>query len=240
MSMLNGLLTVALTALLAQAALSQSIDDVLARHYKARGGLKAIRAVNTVSITGTLKMMGREFNLSIVHKRPNAVRTEYGFQGTSFVEAFDGTAGWQINPMMGSAAPSELKGEELASLKDLADMDGPLVDWKAKGYTPLLLGKEEVNGKSAFHVKVMRDTACIREEFLDAVTYLVIQERTRERVRGQAYDIVTSFQQYKKVKGLSLPFRQIVTGPMPQEMRFQKIVLDAALPDSIFSKPPGK
>ena len=85
--------------------------------------------------------------MTILTKRPNRFRQESEFQGQKIVVGFDGTKAWMINPMMGQNGPQPIEGARLDMVKQQADLDGPLVDYKAKGTTIEVLGLETVDGR---------------------------------------------------------------------------------------------
>lgn len=145
----------ALAALVAVPASAQTLDEVLAKHYKARGGLDKIKAVQTIRMTGTMTVgPGVEAPIVLVQKRPNMFRLELTIQGLTVVQAYDGKVGWQINPLTGRKDPEPLPEDAMKQVEEQADIDGPLVDYKAKGHTVELMGKEKVEGSDAYKLKV--------------------------------------------------------------------------------------
>ena len=56
------------------------------------------------------------------------------------------------------------------------------MDYKAKGHTVELVGKEKVEGTDAYKLKVTLKNGDVRYIYLDAETYLEIRDR------GQAHD----------------------------------------------------
>jgi hypothetical protein len=119
-------------ALLAQAP---SLDQVLAKHYEARGGLAKIKAVQSMRTTAKVAAGPMEIPLVIEAKRPASIRTDVTVQGKSIISAYDGKSGWTINPMQSAKKEAEpMTPEQLRDMEAQADLDGPLVDWKAKGH----------------------------------------------------------------------------------------------------------
>ena len=71
---------------------ARSLDELVAKHVAARGGLEALRAVQTLRVTGRLIFEGSGFELAYreVLKRPGLARVEYSTQGLTGVQAWDG------------------------------------------------------------------------------------------------------------------------------------------------------
>src|SRR6185503_9024911 len=140
--MLLGLAVLALPGPLASA---QTVDEVIAKHLEARGGLEKLKAVKTIRMTGKMTMgPGMEAPISLELKRPSSIRMEFTIQGNVGVQAYDGKNGWAINPFGGKEDPEPLSADDLKEIEEQADRDGPLVDYKAKGNTVELVGKEKV------------------------------------------------------------------------------------------------
>ena len=115
---------------------SQTADELIAKNIQARGGMEKMKAIKTMRITGKFEG-GGGFTASVgqENQRPNLLRETFRLQGMTAVQAYDGSAGWQIQPFGGKKDP-ELMGED--DVRDLlldADFDGPLVDYKEKGST---------------------------------------------------------------------------------------------------------
>ena len=155
----------AVLALLAPVAASaQTVDEIVARHVAARGGREALASVRTLRMTGrATEGPGREAIVRREIARPGRIRTEFEFQGTTSVYAWDGSAGWRVSPLDGRFEPEPLPAEEAAVAAEQADMDGPLVDWKAKGHRVELVGTDTLPDGRAHHLKVTLKSGGVRD-----------------------------------------------------------------------------
>jgi hypothetical protein len=215
---------------------AQTLDEILKKHYEARGGLTKMKAVKSMQINGKLMMMGKEFPIRTYKKRPASVRTEIVMGKRSIIEAYDGKTGWQMNPMMGSAKAVDKKGDELNSIKEDADIDGLLVDWKTKGLKLELIGKEDLKGKQVFHIKAVRADESEKQLFLDAETYLLVQQSEKIRARDTDVNLVSTFSDFRKINSLMIPFFQEDNGGMSQKTQIDTIIFNKPIPDSLFTK----
>src|ERR1044072_4718995 len=131
-------------------ASAQTVDDIIKKNIEAPGGLQKIKAVKSVKVTGKFLPtdLGQDIPLVVQQKRPNLVRVDATFQGKTQTQAYDGTTGWKIDPFQGSGSsePEKVAGEELKDIQEQSDMDGSMVDYKEKGNTVELIGKEELEG----------------------------------------------------------------------------------------------
>ena len=142
---------------------AQTLDEIVARHVAARGGREALAAVRTVRMTGrAIAGPGRDAIVRREIARPGRIRTEFVFQGTTGVYAWDGSAGWRVSPLDGGFEPEPLPAEDAAAAVEQTDIEGPLVDWKAKGHAVELVGKEALPGGPAYRLKVTLKSGPVR------------------------------------------------------------------------------
>jgi len=233
---------VAVLALLAPVAASaQTVDEIVARHVAARGGREALAAVRTVRMTGrATEGPGREAIVRREIARPGRIRTEFEFQGTTGVYAWDGSAGWRVSPLDGRFEPEPLPAEEAAIAAEQADIDGPLVDWKAKGHRVELVGTEALPGGRAHHLKVTLKSGAVRDVWVDATTGLVVKTLSTRIWRGREVPIELTFADYRESGGVLLP-RSIETSVAGRPRRLQIVVesveVNPVLDDARFRMP---
>lgn len=205
-----------------------SVDELVARHIEARGGLDKLRAVQSLRLTGKLVFAGGGFELaySELLKRPGLARAEFSAQGLTAVQAWDGKEGWQISPFQGRKDPERQSRDDSKGLIDDADIDGPLVDAAGKGSTLEYLGTEDVDGTDAHKIKVTERGGDTLTVFLDPDHFLVIRIRYQHTVRGAETQTETDFGNYERVNGIVIPFAYEMGAPGGPRNR--KIILDKA------------
>jgi len=231
-------------ASIAAPASAQTLDDILAKNLKAKGGLERIKAVKTIRMTGTMTLgPGMEAALVVEQKRPNSMRMEFTLQGMTGVQAYDGNVGWQIMPFSGRTAAEPLAEDELKGVQEQADFDGPLTDYKAKGHTVELVGKEKVEGSDAYKLKLTLKNGDVRYIFLDADQFLEVRMEGKTKVRGTDVESESTLGDYKEVGGLMLP-HAVESGqrgsPQKMKMTIQKVELDVPIDDARFKMPAAK
>jgi len=234
----------ALAALVAIPASAQSVDDILAKNFKAKGGLEKIKAVKSTRTSGTMTIgPGIDVPFVMEQKRPNSMRMEVTFQGMTIVQAYDGKTGWQLNPLQGRKEPEPLPEDALKQVDLQADMDGPLVDYKAKGSTLELVGKEKVDGSDAYKLKLTLKSGDTLNIYLDADSYLEVRIDGKMKVRGTDIESETTVGDYKEVGGMMIAHAMESAqkgSPQKQKMTIQKIELNAPVEDARFKMPAAK
>jgi hypothetical protein len=221
---------------------SQTAEELVDKNIQAKGGMEKIKAIHSLHMTGRLTGAGG-FTATVTQDgmRPNLIRETFSLQGMTGMQAYDGTAGWQIQPFAGHKDP-ELMGED--DLRDLlldADFDGPLVDYKEKGNTVEYLGHDVVDGDDALRLKVTQKNGDIIYYYLDPDTYLEIRKEIQEFIRGSIKENVADLGSYKPVAGVMYPF-STVSGPKnrpnaSQTTSIEKIDVNVPLAKSEFELP---
>ena len=141
--------------LLAPAMWAQTADEIIAKNVQARGGADKLTSVQSVKSTATLAMgPGMEAPGAIDPEAGNLARLEFTIQGLTAVQAYDGKNAWQVMPFMGKKDPELMAADEAKEIEEMADIDGPLVDYKSKGNQVELLGKDKIEGTDAYKLKV--------------------------------------------------------------------------------------
>ncbi len=234
--------TVALTF---GAARALTVDELIARNIEARGGLEKLKAIQALRVEGTHTRSGGGFEMAFVEirKRPGEVRSEATMQGLTRIRAYDGKEGWTVEPFRGRKDPEKLSADAVKELAYEADMDGPLVDYRAKGNQVEYLGTEDVDGTEAHKLKVTRPTGDIDFVYLDPDYYLEIRRLSQHRVRGAEVETETDFGAYERVSGVYFPF-SIESGgrgspDKGQKTSITKVEANVVVDDAIFRFPGG-
>ena len=238
----NGCLVLAATLSLSITAWSQTADELVQKNTEAKGGIEKIKAIKTVRLTGKLDA-GGGFTGAVgqENKRPNQVRETFTLQGMTQVQAYDGSAGWQIRPFGGRKDPQLMGEDDMRDLLIDADFDGPLVDYVEKGNKIEYLGHDTVDGDDAPRLKVTLKNGDIIYYYLDPDTFLEIRIERREFIRGAVRESVTDLGSYKPVASVMFPF-SVNGGPKDdpsswQSVTYQKIEVNVPLQDSDFQVP---
>ena len=117
------------------------------------GGAEKMKSVRTMKMSGSAAVAGMEAPTVMVFKRPDKVRLDMTVMDQKVIQSADGASAWMINPFMGGPDAQPMPEEMAADFRSGAEMEGPLVDYKAKGNTLELLGKEDVDGKASLQAE---------------------------------------------------------------------------------------
>ncbi len=207
-------------------ASAQTADELVRKNIEAKGGMDKIKAIKTVRMVGQVVLAGGVTAAAGQESlRPNLLRQTLTLQGMTVVQAYDGNAGWQIQPFQGSKDPQLMGEDDLRNLLLDSDFDGPLVDYRAKGNQVEYLGHDSVDGDDALRLKVTLHQGDIVYYYLDPDTYLEIRKETQEFIRGSVKEQASEMGSYKPVGGVMYPF-SITSGPKNDPAQWQTFTVD--------------
>lgn len=173
--------------------------------------------------------------------RVGRYRREVMIQGTTQITAFDGAAGWKVDPFTsGSSSPQDLKGDELLDLLEQKEFDSDLVDAASKGHTLQLEGLERLPSGPAYRLGLRLASGRRSTLWLDARSFLEVKRVQTRPQQGPLLTVELRSEDYRDVDGVKVPFRVILT-PQGAErglvIRTQKVEVNLTLPDARFTRP---
>src|SRR6266436_1982342 len=153
----------------------------------ARGDADKIKASQSERVSGHVTFgPGLEGSLVAELKRPHKLHVEIEIEGQKIVRVYDGkSAGWVVNPFTEKKDAQPMSPEDLKSVSEESDFDGPFIDYKAKGNQIELVGKEELAGKSAYRIKLTNKNGNIRFYLFDATSFLPAKWEETRVVEGK-------------------------------------------------------
>jgi len=237
------------TALIAAKGFAQdknqpTVDELVSKNIEAKGGADALHALQSLRLSGKLLVNEGQIELAYLQtkERPGELRAEATLQGMTQVEAYDGKEGWKISPFQGRKDPEKMSADDLKPLMEDAEINGPLVDWKAKGSTVDYLGTEEVDGTLAHKLKVVRKNGDLSFVYLDPDHFLEIRVLTGRVKHGAYEEVETDLGDYEKTAGVFVP-TSIESGrkgdPDKQKIIIDKVEANVPVDDAIFHFPPA-
>jgi outer membrane lipoprotein-sorting protein len=237
-----GLISITLLLFLPLSAAAQTPDEIVKKVLDARGGVQKIKAVQAERISGHVSFaQGMEGAFVVELKRPLKMRIEITIQGQKIIRVYDGkSSGWMVNPFVETKGVEPLPPGDLQNISDESDFDGPLVDYKAKGNQIELAGKEMLDDKPVYRLKLTNKNGDVRSYFFDASLYLLLKWEGVRKTGDQEIPWESFFSDFHEVQGLKFPFRIDQGSPgseIKQTLTTEKIEIDPQIDDSRFSKP---
>jgi hypothetical protein len=195
----------------------------------------------TIPAAPAAKQVQLPFTLEV--KRTNKSRIEIVFQGKTAVQIYDGTSGWKLRPYLNRDDYEPFTVEELKSESESPGIDGPLVDYAAKGTKVELSGVEPVEGHDAYKLKLTLKDGRVQHIWIDAKSFLDVKvEGTPRRMDGRMRTVWIMQRDFRSVQGLMIPFERETSVDGYREthkMIIEKATVNPALADARFTKPGG-
>jgi len=133
-----------------------------------------------------------------------------------------------------------------------SDLDGPLVDYAAKGTKIELAGMEKVEDRDTYKLKLTLKSGQSIHVWIDAQTFLEAKiEGQPRRLDGIYHPVEVYYRDYRPVQGLQIPHvletkvlpvalkspRLKDPAVPPEKIMIDKVVLNPNIEESRFSKP---
>jgi outer membrane lipoprotein-sorting protein len=232
-------LTLSLAFVFCVQASAQTVDDLIKKNIDAHGGIQKLKAVKSMKATGKITPQGLEIPITLQQRRPGMVRMDATFQGKSMVQAYDGTTAWKIDPFQGNPDPEKVAGDDLKDLEEQSDLDGPLVDYKQKGHSIELIGKEDMEGTPVYKLKLTLKNGDVRNIYIDAENYLELKVTSKRKTPGGEVDVDQFLGNYKSVNGMTFAFSidTRINGQSVNTITIDKIELDSPIDEAVFKMP---
>ncbi len=228
-----------------QPASTATVAEVIARNAEARGGVEAWHKLHTLAWAGHVESAvspQRTLPFLLEQKRPDRTRFEIISEGHRSLRIFDGTNGWRVRATP-SGRPELLSysEEELRFAHGAQVIDGPLMDYVAKGAAISLAGFDETDGRKAYVLRVQLPSGGDHRLWIDAETWLEVrQDRQVGSSLGKPVRSTVFYRDYRTFEGLQMP-TTIETlearGNTRNRLVIEKVALNPELDDKMFAKP---
>jgi hypothetical protein len=249
--------------------------EIVDRNVIARGGPQAWQSVDSLTMSGKMDAGGNrratlpqanphdphvtaparpveQVQLPFVMelKRPKKMRVELQYKGQTAIQVFDGTNGWKLRPFLNRMDVESYTAEELKTASLQSELDGPLLNYAAKGTKVELAGMEKVDNNQTYKLKLTTKEGRVFHVWIDGTTFLETKiEGTPRRLDGRYHPVEIYYRDYRAVGSLKIPYlleTRVLSLPSSAGARrtnipVEKIVLDKVevnprLNDLLFTK----
>lgn len=211
---------------------AQNVDEVIASYINATGGAANWKKLQSMKISGHIEAQGIEIPFTQVAVHNKGYRVDAEFQGMQIIQITNPTKSWEQMPFAGKTNLEPSSEDEHNQRVDQLDIQNEFVDWKEKGSSVELLGKDEEDGNECFKVRLTTKTGNSAVHFIDTKTYLIYKTKRTTKMQGQEMEMETKLMDYKEISvGVKIPHK---TDQMGQVLVFDKIEANVTIPESSF------
>ena len=229
---------------LATASFAQTADEIVAKHIEATGGADKWKALKGVEKKNKFNVQGMDIEMKMVIVAGKSLRSDIAVMGQEIIAVVDGETGWAQRPAMmgGTGEPEDMPGAEIKETLKQTDLGGSLLNYKEKGSTLELVGKEKLDGADVYHLKLTEKNGEVTNMFLSTSTYYTLKTSGKRKVQGQEVDVDVTYSNFKQVDGITFPHTTEVPSPMggTMTMETESIKLNPTIDEAIFKKPAKK
>ena len=228
----------------ATASFAQTADEIVAKHIEATGGADKWKALKGMEMKNKFNVQGMDIESKTVIVSGKSLRTDVAVMGQEIITVVDGESGWMQRPAMmgGTGEPEDMPGAVIKETLKQTNLGGSLMNYKEKGATLELVGKEKLDGADVYHLKLTEKNGEATNLFVSASTYFTLKSAGKRNVQGQDVDAEVIYSNFKQVDGITFPFTVEVPSPMggTMTMETESIKLNPTIDETIFKKPAKK
>jgi hypothetical protein len=129
--------------------------------------------------------------------------------------------------------------DEIRAMKEQADFEGSLYNWKEKGHKVDLLGTEDMEGSRVYVIKVTRADENVETYYIDNEDYVPIKIKSITKIQGNEVESEAIPSNYKEVNGAMMPFaiENKYKGQTVSHVVIDKYEINNEVDDNLFVKP---
>ena len=223
---------------------AQTADEIISNYIENTGGAEAWNSLSGIKYVGSANAQGMTIPVEYYLTKDGKQLLKIEFQGQELIQfSFDGEKMWTTNFM--TMQPEEADAEATHNMKNQSmDFPDPFLNYKEKGYSVELIGKETMEGTDTYKVKLTRKPMLIdgNEEpnvtffYFEAENFVPIATETEVKegpMKGQT--VKDTMSDYQEVEGLYFPFAITMGGGQP--VTITEIVLNPEIDDTMFLMP---
>ena len=211
---------------------SHSVDEIIRKYLDARGGLPKLNAIRSIYMEGSRAIMGSQIPVKVTIVQDKLYRNDFEFNNVPGYSMITPTEGWFFIPKR-SVHAEPISPEQVSAMQLLLDITGPMVDYKTKGHKAELQGKEIVDGKEAYKIKMTLHNNKEILYYIDKETSLLVQAK-HMFTNDSSEEVITNYSDYKLFDGVLFP--QTISNPgndiMTGTTTFDTIVINKPIDES--------
>jgi len=214
---------------------AETVDEVIAKHIQAIGGADAWKKVDAIRLTGIATAQGADMPITMTHVRDKGFRIDLTIMGMQNYQFLTTTEGWAYWPIQGQQKPEAMTADDVKESASDLDLQ-PLIDYKLKGSTAVLIGKEDVEGTECYKIKFTPKVGKSKTFFIDPSNYEIIRSVDKSMANGQEQDQATDYSNFQKLpEGITVPMNiNSPNGPVS----IKKVEVNPKIDDAIFKVGP--
>lgn len=200
-----------------------TVANVVDKYINAIGGAKKLSEVKSLMVISEAEVQGMKLE-SVTKLKEGYLLSEQKMMGNTVSKQVVNPQGAYI---VAQGQKMEMKGEELKALQAEAT---PFPELKLKANSEAsIAGVEVVNGKQAVGIKSGKVVT-----YYDLETGLKVSSVATQEQGGQVMNIVTTYEDYKEVKGIKMPFKNVMNVGIEIINKVSEVKINEGVTDADF------
>lgn len=193
-------LTICAVLFLSAHCYAQSAQEIVAKHIEALGGKERLQSINSVFIEGVaVAGNGTAIDTKLWKVYDRLYRQEVSFGGSQVVTIITPTRGW-VSDAESKGEFKSLPSTKLRAMQPQLDPAGALADYAQKGCRVDMDGRDTVNNRPCYRIRLSCPMGQSVVYSIDEKTYLILKETRKDAA-------TIEFADYKKTpEGYIFPY----------------------------------
>ena len=221
-------------------SMSQTKDEIISKHLKARGNLDSLKNLKTLVIVGNIQTSGVDLPMVYMKKLPSKIRFQVDLSGKTAVTVFDGDSGWIADPTSGNIMPKKLTPGEVSQKK-------PLISYLMVFFDDLLLtcprniitydGIEKQGRNSSYKLNVAMPDGTKICYYIDTKNYIDYTHKVTFPDLNTTF--MVTLNNFANSEGLNFPLdiESKVQDQKITKLTIKQLKINGAIDDSVFIMP---
>ena len=211
---------------------AQTVDEIVAKHVEAIGGKSAWDKVTNTRMEGVVNVQGTDVNITLTKQKGRGMRQDIAVMGMTGFQIITPTNGWTYMPFQGQSDVDSMASADVQKMQDAMEIGDPLMEYKQKGYTAELAGKETINGSEASKIVLTKKDGSKQTVFVDNKTYYIVRMVSVQSMNGQEQEVTNDFSNFQKLpEGIVVP---MTIGLPFGELAISKVEVNKTLDENFF------
>jgi len=215
-------------------ARADEAQKIIDQYLRAVGGSKAVSRLQTLSIDGSVAVIGDAApgTYTFRIKRPNRFYTELRANGDTLIESYNGKSAWH------QAADGEigtLLGHDAVEMEIAAQYYNARLESLAKRKVGATYkGEAQVHGRAAQEVELTYPAGVQWHVFFDLQTHLILEEKAQ--IAGIPREIY--YEDYRDVNGVRVPYKiELKRGSDSYSISVTRVGVNETIGERVFDFP---
>jgi hypothetical protein len=211
---------------------AQTADEIVKKYIDAIGGADNWKKVTSIRTEGSFNVQGNDVSVTITKLNGKGMRQDIAVGGMAGYIIVTPTAGTTFLPFQGQTDPQPMPADALKDAQDALDAQGVLLDYKTKGHTVELAGKETIDGAECYKLKVTLASGKVLTDYINTKTNYLVRYSAKNHSNGQEVEQTVSFSNFQKQpEGIFVP---MTITQQYGDVTISKVEINKPVDESIF------